>query len=283
MYDYILTNCFLVSVEVQVNWASGEIKVTQLGANTTAIDNRDLKRGETVTMNPDSTLFILKGMYPHKIVFKGDNPPTRVKNGREKREAVATPEKRDKRKHDSNSSPSVDASDGEPSRKKPKVEKDTSVRSEDHRKVKEKNRRSEKVEKDESEVDPHVKKVERDDSEVDLQVKKVIEKLRLLKKIKVKDNDHPQPATSSSSSPALSGKEKSKAAASPSLSPSVSSSNSKTKVGKGSKPAEQSSWKFMDSQEKLCVFTSKGLVASDRVSTGVCVCVFFFSQAFLLL
>ncbi|XP_076470105.1 uncharacterized protein LOC143300373 [Babylonia areolata] len=72
--------CSRLQVEVQVDWKTREIKVTQLGANTSCIDGQDLERGKTVCMSPDSTLFVLKGMYPHKVSFKeadrqpGDEP-----------------------------------------------------------------------------------------------------------------------------------------------------------------------------------------------------------------
>lgn len=70
------TSIFLsVVVEIQVSWATGEIKVTQLGANTSAVDGRDLQRGKTVIMSPESTLFILKGYFPHKVVFKRKSQP----------------------------------------------------------------------------------------------------------------------------------------------------------------------------------------------------------------
>ena len=49
--------------------------MTQLGANTSAVDGRDLVRGKTVSMPPDSTLFILSKQFPHRVVFKGKNKP----------------------------------------------------------------------------------------------------------------------------------------------------------------------------------------------------------------
>ena len=66
---FVVFTCFCISVEVQVDWETKEVFVTQLGPNSSAIDNQDMTRGETVVMFPDSTLYILKGMYPHKVVF----------------------------------------------------------------------------------------------------------------------------------------------------------------------------------------------------------------------
>ena len=66
-------------MEIQVSWATGEIKVTQLGANTSTVDGRDLQRGKTVIMSPESTLFILKGYFPHKVVFKRKSQPPEEK------------------------------------------------------------------------------------------------------------------------------------------------------------------------------------------------------------
>ncbi|KAL8596825.1 hypothetical protein ACOMHN_027154 [Nucella lapillus] len=63
--------CSRRQVQVQVDWKTKEIKVTQLGANTSSVDGRDLEQGKPVSMSSESTLFILKGMFPHKVSFKG--------------------------------------------------------------------------------------------------------------------------------------------------------------------------------------------------------------------
>nr|KAG5696591.1 hypothetical protein BaRGS_034052 [Batillaria attramentaria] len=64
--------CSRSQVELKVNWKTREISVTQRGSNTSSVDGQDLERGKTVSMSPSSTLFILKGQYPHRVVFSGE-------------------------------------------------------------------------------------------------------------------------------------------------------------------------------------------------------------------
>lgn len=77
MYGLFLKAFFAqicISVEVTANWDTQNILVKQLGTNITSVDGKDLHQGETVHMSPTSTLFVLKGIYPHRIHFRKSSP-----------------------------------------------------------------------------------------------------------------------------------------------------------------------------------------------------------------
>ena len=93
------------------------------------------------------------------------------------------------------------------------------------------------------------------DEDSDEYVKVVSKKLEQLKQKAKKDNaDHNAGASVLSKSTAGSGGEKRK---------SSTDSTTKSKMCKTGKPATESAWDLLD--DKLCIFTSKGVAASEKV------------------
>ncbi|KAH9502390.1 hypothetical protein Btru_075567, partial [Bulinus truncatus] len=55
--------------QLTANYRACKVKVKQLGANTSALDGNDICQNTEVCMTPDSTLFILSGHFPHRVIF----------------------------------------------------------------------------------------------------------------------------------------------------------------------------------------------------------------------
>ena len=328
-----------------MSWETGEIKVTQLGVNTSSIDGRDLQRGKTAIMSPESTLFILKGHFPHKVVFKrksqpseapveetrkslnaakadcskvglkrssdtsngvreDDTPPKKqkVSKSMDSKKLASEEELMEKSKHKkgslklskknsgdetipgskvtdyfacSKTSTSKDETDdsfdreekghGEWGNSSHRTETDLSSSRGDRRgqnkkdQLKGKKRSLSKTER-ESSSEASGKGTKRplqdfSDEDSDEYVKVVSKKLEQLKQKAKKDNaDHNAGASVLSKSTAGSGGEKRK---------SSTDSTTKSKMCKTGKPATESAWDLLD--DKLCIFTSKGVAASEKV------------------
>ena len=316
--------------------------MTQLGSNTSAVDGRDLQRGKTVTMSPDSTLFILKGYYPHQVVFKRKGAPPEesapevkksldsAKQGRTKggvkrpatngvpeeitpakmqkiskiiEDEELTPEEESKEKSkrkkgspklsktnsDSEKIPGRKVADYfEHSKTSSKDEKEHVLdrkareRSSDGRTSSDKRKidpsssgkgdesQSKKARpNNESKIHIKAKRTSRSDSrgkgsktplqylsdeDGDDYTKSVSEKLQLLKqKAKKEHADHTTAASVSSKSTTGSGEKRK----------SSTDSTAKSKKCRIGKPAPDSVWDLAD--EKLCIFTGKGVCASEKV------------------
>ncbi|KAK7114137.1 hypothetical protein V1264_000250 [Littorina saxatilis] len=326
--------CSRLQVEVQVSWKKGEIKVTQLGANTSAVDGRDLERGKTVTVSPGSTVFILKGEFPHKVVFMGENNPAEevqvstvsasedgrkkgVKrpsdavNGADKGSSSAKKKKRVKG--------DMELSDQKESKKKAQEENGASVKKKPSDDEKTSNKKvtdffstPQKSVEDENGSMSHKQKKERgkdretsrekgkgdgsskgrrdshstpkrtesetrsqgkgdkngtsdskgkrnkkqtlDSSDEDEHMKDVSEKLAQLKKKAKTEKISDVAAEKSVAKSETSEKRKS-----------LTDSSTKSKAHRNAKPAPEAIWKYSE-EEKLCIFTSKGVIASEKIA-----------------
>ncbi|CAG5117594.1 unnamed protein product [Candidula unifasciata] len=68
--------CSRTQLEITADWQHQNVSVKQKGLNPTAVDGKDIGSDSVVTMGVDSTLFILSGLFPHKVVFKGNQDST---------------------------------------------------------------------------------------------------------------------------------------------------------------------------------------------------------------
>ncbi|XP_018418296.1 PREDICTED: bifunctional polynucleotide phosphatase/kinase [Nanorana parkeri] len=66
--------CSKNQVELVANIDRRVVRVTQLGANPTAIGEQKLKHGESTLMNEDQTLFLVNSLYPYTLFFNKENP-----------------------------------------------------------------------------------------------------------------------------------------------------------------------------------------------------------------
>lgn len=62
--------CSRTQLELTADWLQQNVSVKQKGLNPTALDGKDIGSDCVATMGVDSTLFILSGLFPHKVVFK---------------------------------------------------------------------------------------------------------------------------------------------------------------------------------------------------------------------
>ncbi|BFZ15733.1 hypothetical protein BsWGS_18772 [Bradybaena similaris] len=67
--------CSRTQLELTADWQQQNVIVKQKGLNPTAVDGKDIGSDCEATMGVDSTLFILSGLFPHKVVFKAGLGP----------------------------------------------------------------------------------------------------------------------------------------------------------------------------------------------------------------
>lgn len=267
--------CSRSQVEVKVNWKTQEIFVTQLGANISCIDGQDLERSKTVSMSPASTLFILKGQYPHRVVFAETNAVDRFDVTSQKdvtgSETVASAalSKPTKRPH---SSSNGDVEKDIPVKKsklsmKEKPEKTTAEKAADKKNVdpptntltdyishpSSRNKApTSPAKKNSSPVTQNLSRKKSShnvsDEDEDVHVQDVSEKLQRLKK----------------SAKAMKTEDAANSSAPVSVKKSISSESTASKARKDVKPATESKWERHD--EKLYIFTSKGVAGSDKIA-----------------
>lgn len=252
--------CSRKQLEVTADWASGEVSVKQLGANSSAIDGIELEKDRVCKLPEGGTIYLLTGMYPQKVEFFHDpSPKSTTGSKNQKCENKTTEKKRESKKR-----PASESLDSHQNLKKPrKTEKEKQLNT--------------------SENGSADKTVEEDEEDI----KKLEEKLKLLKKNAAdkkfafaSDNEGSQPdnkqkatdvkkklkakketLSSKSSSPATAMKSPSKG---PSLSKTSPSGPMKKSPQKSEgPPAEETKWQQF---EKLYVCTRKGVRARNKVA-----------------
>ena len=90
---------FLFIVEICADWESGEVMVKQLGSNNSAVDDRELFKGEITRLPITATLYILANEYPHivKVRKHYSNSPKSVQakdKSEKKRHLIAEEEEK---------------------------------------------------------------------------------------------------------------------------------------------------------------------------------------------
>lgn len=253
--------CSRKQLEVTVDWASGEVSVKQLGANSSAIDGIELEKDRICKLPKGGTIYLLTGMYPQKVEFIYDPSPKSTTGSKNQKSENKTTEK----KRESKKRPASESIDSHQNLKKPrKTEKE-----------KEKQMNT-------SENGSADKTVEEDEEDI----KKLEEKLKLLKKNAADKKfafasdsegsqpDNKQKATDAKKIPKVEKETPSKSSSpataikSPSKGPSLSKTSPSGPVKKSPQksegpPAEETKWQQF---EKLYVCTRKGVRARNKVA-----------------
>lgn len=68
--NFIVFVLFYFAVEVCADWGSGEVLIKQIGSNNSAVDDKELNKGEITRLPNNATLYILSGEYPHIVKVK---------------------------------------------------------------------------------------------------------------------------------------------------------------------------------------------------------------------
>ncbi|KAI8790873.1 bifunctional polynucleotide phosphatase/kinase [Biomphalaria glabrata] len=239
--------CSRNQVLLIADWKNQRVQVKQLGANTSAVDGNDIGHNTEVVMTPDSTLFILSGHFPHRVVFEDIHrtspkspeqyKTSHIKESSSKKEtSKESIREKDKNHVSKPSKRSLAESSDMPEKKKTKTEdrghvSGKSSKPEDGKRVKDS---KEKVSKSSNE----------DDDEHQLKI--IEEKLKQLKK-----NIQAEKKTSHNE------KDK-KLKPSPSLTTTAMVSSSSLLV------AKENSW---TTEEHLYVLTSKGVKARNKIAS----------------
>ena len=64
------------------------VTVTQLGGNPCQVGDRELEKGASTTLRGDTVLYLVAGLYPHRVEFEGgkqDGGTRRAEDGEQKR------------------------------------------------------------------------------------------------------------------------------------------------------------------------------------------------------
>lgn len=253
--------CSRKQLEVTADWASREVSVKQLGANSSAIDGIELEKDRVCKLPEGGTIYLLTGMYPQKVEFIYDPSPKSTTGSKNQKSENKTTEK----KRESKKRPASESIDSHQNLKKPrKTEKE-----------KEKQMNT-------SENGSADKTVEEDEEDI----KKLEEKLKLLKKNAADKKfafasdsegsqpDNKQKATDAKKIPKVEKETPSKSSSpaiaikSPSKGPSLSKTSPSGPVKKSPQksegpPAEETKWQQF---EKLYVCTRIGVRARNKVA-----------------
>ncbi|GAB1597666.1 uncharacterized protein F21D5.5-like [Argonauta hians] len=62
--------CSREQLEICADWESGEVLIKQIGSNNSAVDNKELNKGEITRLPDNATLYILTGEHPHIVKVK---------------------------------------------------------------------------------------------------------------------------------------------------------------------------------------------------------------------
>ncbi|XP_014773495.1 uncharacterized protein F21D5.5 isoform X1 [Octopus bimaculoides] len=62
--------CSREQLEICADWESGEVLIKQIGSNNSAVDDKELNKGEITRLPNNATLYILTGEYPHIVKIK---------------------------------------------------------------------------------------------------------------------------------------------------------------------------------------------------------------------
>ncbi|XP_069461738.1 bifunctional polynucleotide phosphatase/kinase isoform X2 [Ambystoma mexicanum] len=65
------SKCSRRQVELFADWKQRTVRVTQLGANPTTVEELELKKGNSTTMKEGETLCLVNGLYPQMVSFSG--------------------------------------------------------------------------------------------------------------------------------------------------------------------------------------------------------------------
>lgn len=253
--------CSRKQLEVTADWASGEVSVKQLGANSSAIDGIELEKDRVCKLPEGGTIYLLTGMYPQKVEFIYDPSPKSTTGSKNQKSENKTTEK----KRESKKRPASESIDSHQNLKKPRK---TEEEKEKRMNTSENGSADRTVEEDEEDI------------------KKLEEKLKLLKKNAADKKfafasdsegsqpDNKQKATDAKKIPKVEKETPSKSSSpataikSPSKGPSLSKTSPSGPVKKSPQksegpPAEETKWQQF---EKLYVCTRKGVRARNKVA-----------------
>ncbi|XP_031760697.1 bifunctional polynucleotide phosphatase/kinase isoform X2 [Xenopus tropicalis] len=74
--------CSKTQVELVANLENRAVHVTQLGANPCSVGEAVLKKGESILMKEDQTLFLVNRLHPYTVMFKEDSPKPAADTGK---------------------------------------------------------------------------------------------------------------------------------------------------------------------------------------------------------
>lgn len=73
--------CSRSQLELTADWKRQTVAVKQLGYNPSAVDGKDIGPNNVTTLTMDSTLFMLSGLFPHKVIFQHSQADGAEKQG----------------------------------------------------------------------------------------------------------------------------------------------------------------------------------------------------------
>lgn len=228
-------------MEITANWKNEEVNVKQLGTNSSAIDGVELEKGRVVKIQTTSTLYLLTGLYPHKIDAVKESPKKQLNKG-----DIKSVKNEKKRPIDENNC-DKDSSRVSPPTKRQKKNNDTEScdRNNSSKKNKSSSERS-SVPSAERSSGKGVTKSHNNDSDDDDHMNSVEEKLKLMKK-KKKENEQNHRTESPDKK---------------SISPKRDAPEFKFSDKKEGVPATEDKW---DQYDKLVIFTKKGVLSRSKV------------------